>query len=103
MAAETSRWKPAAVSNFQHVRAEKCEIDYDEKRGHRESGHRGPMPSASSHDIKQKGRDQHRGGDRDAIGGGEAARGAKSENEPDGGKHQNPIHGRHVDLPDDTR
>ena len=95
--------EPAAVRNLQHVRAEKCEVDRDEKRGHGKSGHRGPMPPAASHDIKQNGRDQHRGGDRDAVGGGEMARGSKAEHEPDAGKHQNPIHHRHVDLADDAR
>ena len=42
-----------------------------------------PVPAPASHDIKQDRGDQHRGGDRDAVGRGEMARRAKAENEAD--------------------
>src|SRR3954447_6317870 len=37
--------EPASVSNFEHVRAKKCEVDGDEERRDHQSCCGGPMPS----------------------------------------------------------
>ena len=60
----------------------------------------GPPPAVDDHPVEQQRRDRHRRRDGDAVGGGEVARGAEPEHEPDAPDHQQPVDERYVDLTD---
>ncbi len=47
----------------------------------------------------QRSHDGHRAGDGQAVGAGQRRRAAETQHQRQRGDHQNPIHGRHVDLP----
>ena len=67
-----------------------------------ERGARGqaPVPHPPRDDERQHRRDHHGAGDRDAVGGGKAGRGAEAEHQRDDAGEQRPIDARQVDLAD---
>ena len=88
------------MRNFEHVRAEKCEVDRDKKCSDRQSRRSRPVPSSTSHDIKQNRSDQHGGRNRHAVSRREITRCSKAEDKRNACDHQTPIHHRHIDLSD---
>ena len=92
--------EPAAGGDLERVGGEVAEIDQQEEAEDQRCG-RAPQPQRPGSDqAGQHGVDRHGAGDRDAVGGGEVARGAEAEHQQQHARHQEPVDARDVDLAD---
>ena len=64
-----------------------------------QGGEPSPTPEPGGDQPCQDRVDRHGPGDRDAVSGGEVARGAEGQDEQQHARHQEPVHARDVDLP----
>ena len=90
------------MRDFEHVRAEKCEVDNDEKCSDWQSSSSWPVPSSPCDHVKQDGSDQHGRRDRYAVRCREITRCSETEHKRDACNHQSPIHYWHINLPDNS-
>ena len=92
--------EPAAVGDLRDVGGEEGEVDEQERREDEQGLGRRPAQPVAGDAVEEHRRDHHRAGDGDAVGGGEVARRAEAEHEPDAADHQQPVDERHVHLAD---
>ena len=91
--------EPAADRDLQQVRAEIGDVDHQEQRDQPAGQQSVPLPQREQDHRDQQRVDEHRAGDRNAIGGGEVRRGAEVDHQQQDHDHQRPVDRRDIDLP----
>ena len=92
--------EPAAVHEFVQRGDEEDRIDAHKDSAEGEGAPEGPFPRVAHHDVKRVGCDDHRAGDRDAVGGGEAVARTKVEDDGNRGEREGGVDQRHINLTD---
>src|SRR5580658_2610061 len=88
----------SALKEFEKVRAQKRNVETQEKRKKRTGSPRTPAPRVPRNDVIEDGRDRHRPGDGDSIGGCQFDRLTKCQHEQNAPNGQKPVDLGNVDL-----